>query len=146
MRFPIKVTRQKRCPICKSPVPDLDDDSSEVPASGIASLCFQVMSYIHGRSYPVYLGSHMTLGWDTGVVRHPQSRTSLGASLSVAEKDEKTADAGNMQIQFCSTRCMRHFFKQAIDELERRIAVVKPEVKAVLKAKSKQPRKSDGSS
>ena len=38
-------------------------------------------------------------------------------------------DVGQMEIQFCSVRCLRRFLKEAVDELERRIAEVKPVVK-----------------
>jgi hypothetical protein len=47
----------------------------------------------------------------------------------VAKKDGRRPDVGQMEIQFCSVRCMRRFLKAALDELERRIAEVKPAVK-----------------
>jgi hypothetical protein len=87
------------------------------------------MSYVHGRSYPVYLGSHLMHGWDSGVCKHPRARSSLGAAFFAAKKDGKTPAVGEMEIQFCSIRCMRRFFKEAIDELERRVAKVMPAVK-----------------
>lgn len=94
-------------------------------------MSFTVMSHIHGRSYPVFLGSNLMLGWDSGVSKHPNSRSSLGASLFVAKKDGTTPDVGQMEIQFCSVSCMRHFLMEAVDELERRISNVIPEVKEV---------------
>ena len=81
----------------------------------------------------MYLGSFLQLGWDSGVSKHPQARTSLGSSLFVAKKAGRTADAGIMDIHFCSTRCMRRFLKAAMDELDRRIAVVKREVRKLKK-------------
>jgi hypothetical protein len=69
------------------------------------------------------------LGWDSGVCRHPNSRASLGAALYVAKKNGRRPDVGQMEIQFCSVSCLRRFLKEAVDELERRIAEVKPEVK-----------------
>jgi hypothetical protein len=52
-----------------------------------------------------------------------------GRILAVAKKDGKTPDVGSMEIQFCSTRCLRRFLKHAVDELDRRVAAVEPEVK-----------------
>ena len=94
----------------------------------MTSLTFTVMSEVHGRSYPVFLGSHLILGWDAGVSKRPQSPASLGAAFFVAKKDGKTPEVGQMEIQFCSTRCMRQFFEAAIDELERRMTEMQPEV------------------
>ncbi len=133
MRFPIKVTKPNRCPVCKKPVPDTHVLATPRPES--ASLSFTVMSFVHGRSYPVYLGSHFMLGWDSGLAKHPQSRASLGAALFVASKDGKKPDAGQMEIHFCSRRCLRRFLNEAVDELDRRAAKVKPEV---ARAKQKQ--------
>jgi len=127
MRFPINVTKQKRCPVCKKPGPGTK--SPVTPRPEVASLSFTVMSHVHGRSYPVFLGSHLMLGWDSGLSKHPQSRASLGAAFFVAKKDGKKPDVGQMEIQFCSVRCLRRFLKEAVDELERRIAEVKPVVK-----------------
>lgn len=70
------------------------------------------------------------LSWDSGIAKHPQTRASLGAAFVVAKKDGKRPDVGVMEVQFCSTRCMRRFLKEAVDELDRRIAAVKPEVRA----------------
>lgn len=97
---------------------------------------FSVMSQVHGRSYPVYLGSHLMLGWDSGISKHPRAHASLGAHLFVAKKDGRRPDVGDVEIQFCSTRCMRRFVNEAIDELERRIAKVMPEVKTAKHSKA----------
>lgn len=131
MRFPINVGKQKRCPACKKPGPGTK--LPVTPRPEVVSLSFVVMSYVHGRSYPVYLGSHLLLGWDSGVAKHPQSRASLGSARTVAKNVGKNADASLMEIQFCSTRCMRRFLKEAIDELDRRIATVKPKMREVRK-------------
>lgn len=82
------------------------------------------------------------LGWDSGVTKHPQSRASLGAAFVVAKKDGKDPEAGNLDLNFCSTRCMRRFLRQAVDDLDRRIAAVKPEIKAITKKTRKKPSKS----
>ncbi len=127
MRFPINVTKQHRCTFCKKPGPG--SNSPVTPRPEVASLFFTIMSHVHGRSYPVFLGSHLMLAWDSGVMKHPQARASLGASFFVAKKDRKAPDVGQMEIPFCSVRCMRRFFKIAFDELERRIAEQRSEVK-----------------
>ena len=136
MRFPINVLKQNRCPICKKLGPGTK--SPVTPRPEVVSLSFNVMSFVHGRSYPVFLGSHLMLGWDSGVCKHPQSRSSLGATFFVAKKDGRTPDVGEMEIQFCSVACMRQFLMDAVDELERRIEKVTPEVDAVKEA-SKTP-------
>jgi len=102
------------------------------------SLGFTVLSHVHGRSYPVFLGSMLMLGWDSGVSKHPQSRSSIGAAFIAAKKDGRDAEVGQMELHFCSTRCLRRFFKDAIDELDRRIAAERP---ALQKArKSRRPK------
>ncbi|MEW4530928.1 hypothetical protein [Maioricimonas sp. JC845] len=102
-------------------------------------MSFNVMAQVHGRSYPVFLGSHLMLGWDSGVCKHPQSRSSLGASFFVAKKDGETPDVGQMEIQFCSVGCMRQFLMNAVDELERRIEKVTPEVAVAKEASEPLP-------
>jgi hypothetical protein len=92
-------------------------------------MAFVVYSHVHGRSNPVFMGSQLMFAWDSGIAKHPQARASLGASFVAATKRGRDPDAGWMQIQFCSTRCLRRFFKEAIDELDRRIAAVMPEVR-----------------
>ncbi len=128
MRFPINVSKQNRCPVCKKR--GLGTNSPLTPRPEVAAISFLVMSHIHGRSYPVFLGSELMLSWDSGVSKHPQARASLGAAFVIAKKDGGRPDVGQMGIQFCSTRCMRRFLKEAIDELDRRIAAVKPEIRA----------------
>ena len=136
MRFPLNIARQQRCPVCKKPGPGTKPATT--PRPECASLLFTVMSHVHGRSYPVFLGSHLMLGWDSGVSKHPLSRSSLGASFFVAKKDGRRADVGTMELHFCSTQCLRRFLNEAVDELDRRIAVVKPQVEAVGKSQARK--------
>jgi hypothetical protein len=132
MRFPIQVSRQKKCPVCKRP----GTRRRLTPRPEAAEIAFVVYSHVHGRSYPVFLGAQVMLGWDSGVAKHPRARASLGASFVVATRRGKDQDVGEMSIQFCSTRCLRRFFKEAIDELDRRIAAVKPEVRAARRGRA----------
>ena len=129
MRFPIRPSIQNRCPVCKKRGPGTK--SPVTSRHEAASMSFTVMSHVHGRSYPVFLGSHFMLSWDSGVSKHPNSRSSLGAAFFVAKNDGSSPDAGQMEIQFCSVSCMRRFLMEAVDELERRIAKVNPELFAV---------------
>lgn len=135
MRFPINVTKQSRCPVCKKLGPGTK--SPVTPRPEVVSLAFTIMSHVHGRSYPVFLGSHLMLSWDSGVSKHPRAKYSPGAAFFVATKDGRTPDVGKFDIQFCSIRCMRRFLKDAVDELERRMAEVKPEVKKAKRITSK---------
>jgi hypothetical protein len=89
-----------------------------------------VQSFVHGRSYPVFLGGDLSLGWDSGVSKSSQSRASLGASVFVAKKEARDAGAGRLEVQFCSTACLRQFLMAAVDELEQRSAAVEPQVEA----------------
>jgi hypothetical protein len=89
-----------------------------------------VHSFVHGRSYPVFLGSDLILGWDSGVATSPRRRASPGASFSAAKKKARDPGAGRLEIQFCSTRCLRQFLLDAVDELERRVASVVPKIRA----------------
>ena len=142
MRFPINTSKQNRCPVCKKPGPGTKP--AVTPRPEVVSLSFSVMSFVHGRSYPVFLGSHWMLGWDSGLLKHPRSRASLGAHLFVAKKDGGTPDVGEMDVQFCSTRCMRRFLNAAVDELDRRIAKVRPAVRGVGSIKAKKSRSRGG--
>ena len=72
MRFPVNVTSQKRCPVCKKAGPGTNPPATPRPET--ASLSFVVLSFVHGRSYPVFLGSALILGWDSGVAKSPRSR------------------------------------------------------------------------
>jgi hypothetical protein len=84
-----------------------------------------------GPSRPVALGSHLMLGWDSGVAKSPRSRSSPGASFRAARREgEDPEGIGHLEIQFCSTRCLRQFLMDAVDELERRVAAVESEVRA----------------
>jgi hypothetical protein len=78
----------------------------------------------------VFLGCDLILGWDSGIAKSPRSRASLGAAFTAAKKDARDAGAGRLEIQFCSTRCLRQFLMDAVDELEHWVAVVDPDVRA----------------
>jgi len=78
----------------------------------------------------VVLGGDLTLGWDAGVCKHPQSRTSLGAVVRVAQLEAPRAGEGLIQMKLCSIACLRQFLLSAVEELERRAAAVKPQVQA----------------
>jgi hypothetical protein len=54
MRFPVNVTRQTRCPVCKKAGPGTNPPATPRPET--ATLSFTVHSVAHGRSYPVFLG------------------------------------------------------------------------------------------
>jgi hypothetical protein len=127
MRFPVDVTSQKRCPVCKKPGPGTKPPATPRPET--ATLWFVVQSFVHGRSYPVFLGGDLILGWDSGVSKSPRSGSSLGASFSAAKKTARDAAAGQLEVQFYSTRCLRRFLMAAVDELERRVEVIEPEVR-----------------
>lgn len=137
MRFPLNANKQIRCPVCKKRGPGTKSPVTPRPES--VSLGFTVLSFVHGRSYPVFLGSMLMLGWDSGISKHPQSRSSIGAAFTVAEKNGRNPDVGQMELHFCSTRCLRRFLKDAVDELDRRIAAAKPAVR-----KAKKSRRSVG--
>jgi hypothetical protein len=128
MRFPVNVTRQTRCPVCKKAGPGTNPPATPRPEN--ATLSFVVQSFVHGRSYPVFLGGELILGWDAGVSKSPQSRASLGASVSIAKKEARDVGAGELEVQFCSTACLRQFLMAAVDELERRGTAVEPQVEA----------------
>lgn len=128
IRFPVNVTRQTRCPTCKKAGPGTNPPATPRPET--ASLWFVVLSFVHGRSYPVYLGGNLMLGWDSGVSKSPQSRASLGASFFVAKNEARNTRAGDLHVQFCSIACLRQFLMAAVDELEKRAAAVEPEVEA----------------
>jgi hypothetical protein len=129
MRFPVNATRQKRCPVCKAAGPGTRPPATPRPET--ASLSFAVWHrYARGQAGPVVLGGDLFLGWDAGVCHHPQSRTSLGAAVRVAQLQAPMADEGLVQLQFCSIACLRQFLLMAVDELERRAAAVEPQVEA----------------
>ena len=128
MRFPVNVTRQTRCPVCKKAGPGINPPATPRPET--ATLSFYVQSFVHGRSYPVFLGGDLSLGWDSGISKGPQSRVSLGASVFVAKKEARDGGAGLLEVQFCSTTCLRRFLMAAVDELERRAAAIEPQVEA----------------
>ncbi|HWA26076.1 MAG TPA: hypothetical protein VG734_10460 [Lacunisphaera sp.] len=135
MKFPLNVTQQTYCPVCRKAGPGTN--SPVTPRPETVTLTFSVQSFVHGRSYPVYMGSLLMLGWDSGISKHPQSRASIGEAIILAKKYARDPQAGQLEVVFCSTRCLRRFVKQAIDELDRRIALNRPTVR---KAKSKPGR------
>src|SRR5262245_4952373 len=126
MRFPINVTKQSRCPVCKKKGPGTRPLATPRPST--ATLSLFVMAHVHGRSYPVFMGSNLYLGWDSGSSKHPRSRTAIGASVLIAKKSGKAREAGAMEVCFCSITCMRKFFNDAIDELDRQVGAAKDEV------------------
>jgi hypothetical protein len=128
MRFPVNVTRQTRCTVCKKAGPGRNPLA--IPRAETARLSFVGHSFVHSRSYPVFHGGHLILGWDSGVSKNPQSRVSLGASVSVAKKEARDVGAGQLEVQFCSAACLRQFLMARADELERRCAGVLPHVEA----------------
>jgi hypothetical protein len=71
----------------------------------------------------------MVVGWDSSDSNSPQSRSSLGASFTAAKWVGKYNGWSQLAIDFCSARCMRTFLMDAVDELERQIQTVMPEVK-----------------
>jgi hypothetical protein len=137
MRYPLNANKQVSCPVCKKPGPGTK--SPVTPRPEAVSLSFTVLSHVHGRSYPVFLGSMLTFGWDSGVSKHPQSRSSIGAAFTVAKKDGRDPEVGEMELHFCSTRCLRRFLKDAVDELDQRIAAERPALQ-----KAKKSRRSGG--
>lgn len=126
MRFPIDVTRQKRCPVCKTAGPGTNPP--DTPRSETASLSFAVYATTPGRT-PVVLGGDLFLGWDAGVCSHPKSRTSLGAVVRALRAEAPGPNEGLLKAQFCSIACLRQFLMAAVDELESRAEAIKPKVR-----------------
>ena len=138
MRFPVNATRQNRCPVCKAAGPGTNQATTPRPET--ASLSFAVWHRAaNGRSGPVVLGGDLFLGWDAGASKHPQSRTSLGAAVRVAQLQAPRPDDGFMQLQFCSIACLRQFLMAAVDELERRAEEVGPQVQAARERAKAEP-------
>lgn len=133
MRYPLNANKQVRCPVCKKPGPGTKSPVTPRPES--VSLGFTVLSHVHGRSYPVFLGALLMLGWDSGVAKHARSRSSIGAALTVAKKDGRDPEAGQLELHFCSTRCLHQFLRDAVDELDRRIAAERPALRRVEKTR-----------
>ena len=122
MRFPINVTGQKRCPVCKKPAPETQPPTTPRPETATLSLS------VHSTAQVA--GADVFLGWDSGVSKGSRSRTSLGAVVRAARHEGEHPDGNLVSIAFCSTRCLRRFLNAAVDELERRAAAVEPEVRA----------------
>jgi hypothetical protein len=131
MRFPIDVTKQSRCAVCKKAGPGTN--SPVTPRPETVSLSFTVLSTVIGQSRPVFLGSTLMLGWDSGVTDSPKQRVSKGAAFNVATKSGKNADVGTMAVHFCSTKCLRTFLDEAVGELERRMGAVETRKKTAKK-------------
>jgi hypothetical protein len=129
MRFPVNATQQKRCPVCKAAGPGTNPPATPRPET--ACLSFAVWHRAaKGQSGPMVLGGDLSLGWDAGVCKHPKSRTSLGAVVSVAKLQAPRTGEGCIDLQFCSIACLRQFLMAALDELERRAEDIGPQVKA----------------
>jgi len=122
MKFPINVSKQKRCPVCKKAGPGTR--SPITPRPEVVSLSFLAMPVAHTT-----VDGLLTFGWDSGVSKHPLSRSSLGASFFAAKYVGKYNGFSQLNVEFCSTRCMRTFLMAAMDELERRIDKIKPDVR-----------------
>src|SRR5262245_18383849 len=114
MKFPVNVSNQKRCPVCKKAGPGTNLPGTPRPA--VATLSFLAMP-VSGTS----IDALMTLGWDSGESKHKLSRYSLGATYDAAYYIGKYNGDSQLHIEFCSTRCMRKFLMEAVDELEARI-------------------------
>jgi hypothetical protein len=135
MRFPLNANKPPlRCPVCKKPTSGADSAAAPQPES--VSLGFTVLSHVHGRSAPVFLGAMLQLGWDAGIAKHPRSRANIGAAFTVAKKEGRDTEAGEMELRFCSARCLRQFLNAAVDELDRRIALNRPAAEAADKTKT----------
>jgi len=129
MKFPVNATRQKRCPVCKAAGPGTNPPATPRPET--AGLSFAVWHRsAKGQTGPVVLGGDLSLGWDSGVCKHPKSRSSLGAVVGLAQLQAPRPNEGFLELQFCSIACLRKFLLAAVDELERRAAAVGPEVQA----------------
>jgi hypothetical protein len=126
MKFPINVSKQKTCPVCKKPGPGTRLPGT--PRPEVVSLSFVAMP-VGGWS----VDSYLTVGWDAGVAKHPQSLYSLGAAFHALKFIGKYNGSSQLHVEFCSTRCLRQFLMAAVDELEVQIKKVMPEVKRAKK-------------
>ncbi len=52
------------------------------------------------------------------------------AVRAVRREDQDPGYGCGISIQFCSAACLRQFLSDAVDELERRVAAIEPEVRA----------------
>jgi hypothetical protein len=127
MRFPVNATRQRRCPVCKADGPGRNPPATPRPETAVLS--FSVYTRTPKGAAPTVLGGDLFLGWDAGVSRRPNSRTSLGAAVRVATLAAPRPGEGLLKVQFCSVACLRAFLMAAVDELERRAAAVAPAVR-----------------
>lgn len=129
IRFPVNASRQKRCPVCKAAGPGTNPPVTPRPET--AGLLFAIWHRsAKGQAGPVLLGANLFLGWDSGVCKHSQSRTSLGTAVRAAKLEAPKAGEGLLQIQFCSIACLRLFLLAAVDELEERAEAIGPQVRA----------------
>jgi hypothetical protein len=67
------------------------------------------------------LDSLLTIGWDSGLEKHKLSRASIGDSFTAVKYSGEYNGHSQLDVEFCSTDCMRKFFNAIVDELERRI-------------------------
>jgi hypothetical protein len=128
MRFPVNVTSQKRCPVCKKPGPGTRPPATPRPEA--ASLSVYVGYEHRGRGNVVFVDCDLWLGWDSGVSKGRRSRSSLGAALRAVRREGEDPDGVGLSLVFCSIPCLRQFLTAAVDELERRAAAIEPEVRA----------------
>lgn len=114
MRFPLNVSKQKKCPVCKSHGPGTR--SPVTPRPEVTSISFLSMPVGTKK-----LDSLLTIGWDSGLEKHRLSRTSIGDSFTAVKFSGDYNGHSQLDVEFCSTDCMRKFFNAIVDELERRI-------------------------
>jgi hypothetical protein len=129
MRFPVNITNQKRCPVCKKLGPGTHPPDTPRPET--VSLSISVSHRVRGGCAVEFVASDLWLGWDSGVSRRPRSLYSLGAVVRAARREGQDRDRGSgFSMEFCSISCLRQFLADAVDELERKVAAVAPEVRA----------------
>lgn len=114
MRFPLNVSNQQQCPICKCKGPGTH--SPVTPRPEVTSISFLSMP-VGARN----LDSLLTVGWDSGLTKHHLSRTSIGDSFTAVKYSGEYNGHSQLSVEFCSTECMRRFFNAIVDEIERRI-------------------------
>ncbi|MDR2213251.1 MAG: hypothetical protein LBE21_06470 [Pseudomonadales bacterium] len=133
MKFPLKINDHARCLVCKAPLSAPRADAAQQPES--VAFSFNVLSTVHGPSHPVFLGSLLQLGWDSGIRKSPRSQASIGTAFTVAKKDGRDASVGEIDLHCCSAHCLRQLLNGALDELERRISEQRPVVHQARKSR-----------
>lgn len=131
MRFPMNLTNQKKCPVCKKAGPGTNPPAAPRPED-------VTLTFGHMMKVECSADHYLLLGWDAGVGTARRGGT-LGAAFFAARKRSGYLEQTELSIHFCSTRCLREFCNAMVDELERRIGVVQPDVDAA-KRKS-EPRR-----